>query len=132
MKAYRFTGLALLLLAVSASAAFAHPPAHVHLEVDGMLKAVERSGCEFGRNGTWHEAKAAGAHMRGKYDYLVARDLIATSEDFVNRVGTKSSVSGQPYQVRCTGVAPVASGQWLRIRLAELRATAGEAGRTPP
>ena len=70
--------------------------------------------------------------MRDKYDYLVARDLIANSEDFVNRVGTKSSVSGQAYQVRCTGAAPVASGQWLRTRLAELRANAGESARTPP
>ena len=132
MKAHRVTGLAWLLQALLAPAAFGQPPANVHAEVDGMLKAVERSGCEFGRNGTWHESKAAGAHMRDKYDYLVARDLIANSEDFVNRVGTKSSVSGQAYQVRCAGAAPVASGQWLRTRLAELRANAGESARTPP
>ena len=126
VKAHRVPGLASLLLALAAPAAFAQLPASVHSEVHGLLEAVERSGCEFGRNGTWHDSRAAGAHMRGKYDYLVARDLIATSEDFVERVGTKSSMSGQPYQVRCTGGAPLASGQWLTSRLAQLRAAAGK------
>ena len=68
--------------------------------------------------------------MRDKYDYLVARDLIAISEDFVDRVGTKSSMSGQFYQVRCVGGAQLASGQWLRSRLAQLRAAAA-AGNAP-
>lgn len=130
VKAHRITALASLLLALAAPAAFAQPPASVGAEVHGLLQAVERSGCEFGRNGTWHDAKSAGAHMRDKYHYLVARDLIATSEDFVDRVGTKSSMSGQPYQVRCTGGAQLASAPWLRSRLAQLRAAAG-AGHTP-
>lgn len=130
MKAHRAAGPAALLLALSAPAGFAQPPASVHSEVHGLLQDVERSGCEFGRNGTWHDARAAVVHMRGKYDYLVARDLISTSEDFVERVGTKSSMSGQPYQVRCTGGAPLASGQWLKSRLVQLRAAAG-AGKTP-
>lgn len=131
MKAHRIPGLASLLLAFSAAAALAQPPANVRTEVQGLLQAVEDSGCEFGRNGTWHDSKAAGKHMRGKYDYLVTQDLIATSEDFVERVGTKSSMSGQPYQVRCAGGTTLASGQWLRSRLAQLRGAAAKAGKAP-
>ena len=128
MKSHPASGLAALLLALAAPAAFAQPPASVHAEVDRLLHAVERSGCEFGRNGTWHDSKSAVAHMRDKYDYLVARDLIATSEDFVERVGTKSSMSGQPYQVRCLGGVLLASGPWLTSRLAQLRA---DSAKTP-
>jgi hypothetical protein len=126
VKAHRIPVLASLVLSLAAVSTFAQPPAGVRTEVHGLLQAVEHSGCEFGRNGTWHDSKAAGKHMRGKYDYLVARDMIASSEDFVERVGTKSSMSGQPYQVRCTGAAPLASGQWLRSRLAQLRAAASK------
>ena len=127
MKTDRALLLSLLLWAGSAQAAFAQPPSSVRAEVDGLLSAVEHSACEFARNGTWHDSTAAGAHMRAKYDYLVARDLIRTSEDFIDRVGTKSSLSGQVYQVRCTGAAPLASNQWLRSRLALLRAPAAAA-----
>lgn len=127
MKTGRALRLSSLLWACLAQVAMAHPPPSVHVEVDSLLRAVEHSECEFGRNGTWHDSKAAGEHMRGKYDYLVARDQIRTSEDFIERVGTKSSLSGQPYQVRCKGAAPLASNQWLRSKLALLRAPAGGA-----
>ena len=46
----------------------------------------------------------------GKYDYLVAHDLIATTEDFIERAATKSSVRGQPYEVKCGSGAAVTSG----------------------
>ncbi|MEO8060534.1 MAG: DUF5329 domain-containing protein [Burkholderiales bacterium] len=127
MKARQTLLVSSLLWACSVQVAFAQPPAGVRTEVDGLLRAVEQSACEFGRNGTWHDSKAAEAHMRDKYDYLVARDLIRTSEDFIERVGTKSSLSGQAYQVRCKGVAPLASNHWLQGMLARLRSPATSA-----
>jgi hypothetical protein len=96
-------------------------PRSVQAEVDSLLASIEASGCSFYRNGSWHDSKAAVAHLRDKYDYLVARDLIATTEDFIERAATKSSVSGQPYEVKCGSSAAVTSSQWMYGKLAFLR-----------
>lgn len=95
----------------------------VQAEVDFLLASVEASGCSFYRNGTWHDSKAAVAHLRDKYDYLVVRNLIATTEDFIERAASKSSISGQVYEVKCGDGATVESGRWLREKLASLRAS---------
>ena len=100
----------------------AAPPQSVQAEVDFLLASIEASGCAFNRNGTWHDSKAAMTHLRDKYDYLVARDLIVTTEDFIERAATKSSLSGQPYEVRCGGGAAVTSSRWLNDKLGHLRA----------
>jgi len=96
-------------------------PRSVQAEVDALLASIEASGCSFYRNGSWHDSKAAVAHLRDKYDYLVVRDLIATTEDFIERAATKSSVSGQPYEVKCGSSAAVTSSQWMYGKLAFLR-----------
>jgi len=109
--------LGLLLVPV----ARAEPPTRMQIEVNFLLGYIEGSGCEFYRNGTWHDSKTAQAHLRDKYKYLVAKDLINTTEDFIKKAATKSSFSGQPYEVRCNGGATVTSNQWLRDELARFR-----------
>jgi hypothetical protein len=86
-----------------------------------LLASIESSGCLFYRNGSGHDARVAAAHVRDKYDYLIARDLIVTTEDFIERAATKSSLSGQPYEIRCGDDAAVPSNQLLRDKLARLR-----------
>lgn len=115
-------GWVLMLVLLLTPVARAEPPTNVQVEVNFLLGYVEGSGCEFYRNGTWHDSKTAQAHLRDKYKYLAARNLIATTEDFIERAATKSSFSGQPYAVRCNGGAAVPSGQWLRAELARFRA----------
>ena len=97
------------------------PPATVQAEVNFLLGYVEGSGCAFYRNGTWHDSKAAQAHLRDKYKYLVANNLINTTEEFIERAATESSFSGQPYEVSCNGGATVTSKQWLSDELARFR-----------
>lgn len=99
----------------------AEPPTAVQIEVSFLLGYLEGSGCEFYRNFIWHDAKAAQGHLRDKYKWLVARNMINTTEDFIDRAASESSISGLPYQVRCVGVAPVSSKQWLRDELVRLR-----------
>lgn len=101
--------------------AHALPPANVQAEVSVLLDYIDGSGCEFYRNGTWHDSKAAQAHLRDKYNYLAARDQIDTTEDFIDKAATKSSLSGQAYLVKCYGGAPVTSSQWLFDELVRLR-----------
>ena len=106
-----------------ALAARAGPTASARQEIDHLLGFIENSGCEFNRNGTWHDATTAQAHIRVKYDFLVAQDRINTTEDFIEKAATGSSVLfGQPYSVRCDGDPPMRSSQWLSAELARYRA----------
>ena len=115
-------GSVLMLGLLLAAVARAEPPANVQVEVNFLLGYVEGSGCAFYRNGTWHDSKMAQAHLRDKYKYLVARNLVNTTEDFIERAATASSLSGQPYEVRCGGNATVTTNRWLRDELARFRA----------
>jgi uncharacterized protein DUF5329 len=114
-------GLVLVLGLSSMPVARAEPPTSVQIEVNFLLGYIEGSNCEFYRNGTWHDSKTAQTHLRTKYKYLMARNLINTTEDFIERAATESSFSGQAYAVRCNGGAIVTSSQWLRDELARFR-----------
>jgi hypothetical protein len=102
-------------------AAQGEPSAVTQQEINALLADIELSGCEFYRNGSWYNSKKAQVHLRDKYDYLARRDLINTTEDFIEKGASESSISGRPYQVRCNGREPVLSGQWLRDELARYR-----------
>ena len=96
-------------------------------EVERLLGLLGHSECRFYRNGTWYAGQEAQAHLRNKYDYLVKKRLIQSTEDFIVGAGEKSSMSGQPYKVQCTGQDATFSGAWLRERLVELRRTKQDA-----
>jgi len=113
--------LVLMLGCLLVPVARAQPPLNVEKEVNYLLGDIARSGCEFYRNGSWHDAQTAQAHLRDKYQYLIARNLINTTEDFIERAATKSSFSGLPYEVRCHGGPAVKSNQWLRDELTRFR-----------
>lgn len=120
--------IAFVLAAAAAHAAsieaVAAPPApEVHSEVKQLLAYLETSGCRFFRNGKWYEAPEASAHLQRKYDYLVKRGLIARTEDFIERAATRSSVSGDPYRVRCGSRDAVEGATWLNEELRRYRAS---------
>jgi Family of unknown function (DUF5329) len=117
------SALALALGLVLAPAAGAAPSASVLREIDHLLRHIGTSGCEFKRNGDWNDAKAAEAHARGKYDFLATLGRIDTTKDFIDKVATGSSLSGQPYEIRCGGAVPVPSSLWLNDELARYRAS---------
>jgi len=113
--------LGLLLVVALLPAARAAPPASAQAEINYLLQFVENSGCEFYRNGSWFDAAKAQAHLREKYELLANGDQINSAEDFIEQTATKSSLSGQPYKVRCGGGEPVTTNQWLRAALVALR-----------
>lgn len=114
--------LVVLALGASAVIASAAPTAKAQREVDGLIAALGNSGCEFERNGTWHDAKTARAHLQKKYDYLRKRGMADTAELFIERGASKSSMSGKPYRVRCPGKAVDTAAHWFEQRLRTLRA----------
>lgn len=94
-------------------------------EIAALIAALGTSGCEFQRNGTWYDAVTARAHLQRKYDYLRKRDLAPTAERFIERAASRSSISGQPYRVRCPGRAEQPSADWFLQRLRAIRARSG-------
>ena len=111
--------LPLFLLATQASAGA--PSATTQQEVAHLFAYLKNSGCSFNRNGTWYEAAKAAAHLQQKYDYLLKKDLVSSSEDFIARAATESSMSGKPYAVRCSNAEAVPSGPWFRAELQRYR-----------
>jgi hypothetical protein len=60
-------------------------------------------------------------HLRDKYKWLVARNLINTTEDFIERAATESSLTGLDYQVKCNGAPKITSNKWLHDELIYIR-----------
>ena len=111
----------LIIGLLSMPAANAVPPQTTQTEVNYLLALIAGSDCDFYRNGSWYDAKRAEAHLRFKYDYLVAKDQITTTEDFIEKGATRSSWSGRDYEIRCHGHEAVPSSQWLLDQLARYR-----------
>ena len=91
-------------------------------EIEHLIVYVENSGCEFYRNGSWYGPGKAEEHLRLKYSFL--KDSLGGTEDFIEKAASRSSLSGQSYQVRCGRTTPVPSAGWLREELMRFRAAA--------
>jgi hypothetical protein len=110
--------------AVLAIHAFAQPTRPAPEEIQSLLAAMEQSGCEFYRNGDWHTAVEARAHLARKLAEVEKRHPPRSADEFIDVVATRSSISGEPYRVRCPGVAPTASATWFRQTLERSRRSA--------
>ncbi len=119
MKKRATIGIGIALSMLLLSRALAAPPADVQTEIEYLLQHVEESGCDFNRNGIWYDGKRARSHLTDKYQYL--RDQINTTNDFIDRAASKSSMTGISYQIRCSGDEPVESSRWLLDALAAYR-----------
>ena len=113
--------LPLLLLCLGAGSALSATPATSQREIAGLLDALGRSECRFERNGAWHDAAQARAHLQRKYDWLRKRGKAGNAEQFIERAASRSSLTGRAYHVRCPGKAQVEAGSWFRTLLAKLR-----------
>ena len=113
--------LALVLMLSLPAVTQAGPPARVDLEVQRLLTSIATSHCRFYRNGKWYDPKRAAKHLRDKYDYLAAHARVTTAEDFIDLAATRSSVSGEPYLLKCGAGAAMPAADWLRALLVKNR-----------
>ena len=110
-----------ILILLTMSSALAEAPASTKLEIDYLFSELKTSGCEFNRNGSWYTAAEAVTHLNKKYDYLKKKNSAASTEDFIDNAASKSSVSGQPYLVKCKDLATVESAVWFKQALTKFR-----------
>jgi Family of unknown function (DUF5329) len=116
----RSLGLLWLFIAAVAAAGEPPPPA-AQDEIRHLLATLERSDCEFSRNGSWYAAGEARRHLGRKYEQALGRGLIRSSEDFIRGVASGSSLSGEPYLVRCKAAQATPSAVWLNRELMRYR-----------
>ena len=93
-------------------------------EIEGLMAKLETSGCEFNRNGTWYPGTEAKSHLLRKLKHLEDRGAVQSTEQFIELAASVSSVSGQPYLVRCGNGVPVQSGTWLLSQMQAMRSAA--------
>lgn len=123
MKALTATvrGLLLMSLCLPSLAAAAAADAATRDEIAGLMQALQQSGCRFQRNGNWYDAARARSHLQRKYDYLLKRDLVTSSERFIELAGSRSSMTGRAYKVACNGNTEQDAANWFNQQLQLLR-----------
>ncbi|WP_313143035.1 YfeK family protein [Stenotrophomonas sp.] len=112
-----------LILAALLAAPLAHaaPGAQAQREIALLIGSLEGSQCRFQRNGSWHDAAEARAHLQRKYDYLLKKDKVDSAEQFIERAASQSSMSGKPYRIQCPGQSEQTAAAWFGARLQALR-----------
>ena len=113
--------LSLTALAVVMPVSAVEPSSAALQEIHQLLDVLGTSNCQFNRNGEWYTPAEAVKHLNKKFDVLVGKGKIGTTEDFIRIAASESSVSGEPYQVQCGNDAAVNSGPWLTQALTKLR-----------
>jgi hypothetical protein len=91
-------------------------------EIDFLLESVANSGCTFIRNGREHDADDARDHLQTKRRR--GKRYFDTTEEFIERLASKSSMSGKPYSIRCGDADAVPAGDWFMALLNERRSEA--------
>lgn len=110
-----------LASALSSSIAFgAELNQTVQNEVDYLFSYLKNSNCSFNRNGSWYNAEEAVDHLTTKYNYIVRKGWLDTTEHFIERAATKSSISGKAYLVKC-GETEMSSADWFKQALEAYR-----------
>jgi len=86
-----------------------------------LIDAVEQQkNMRFVRNGKEYDCREAAAFLRGKLKWKL--DDVATAEDFIVKIGSSSTTTGEPYSVRLADGRLVPAGDYLRAELKRLEA----------
>ncbi len=91
-------------------------PSAEERRIEALLAFVAAQGdVQFVRNGSAHDAATAAKFLRGKWEHQRAE--VKSAEDFIARIATKSSTTGQPYLLRFKDGREIACADFLRAEL---------------
>lgn len=72
------------------------------------------------RNGKEYAAETGAGHLRGKYQHVASK--ITSTEQFIDEVASKSSMSGEAYEMKYPDGRTMTTNDYFRERLMALRA----------
>ena len=98
---------------------------NTYREIQHLMSYIAEAECRFIRNGKEYSPEAARNHIQKKYEY--ARNRIKTTEDFIQGIASKSSISGKVYMVRCNDQILLCA-DWLGVELQRFRQKAQAEG----
>ncbi len=87
-------------------------------DLNSLMVVFQTCECKFVRNGVEHDPKEARAHMEKKLKAVEGR--IQTIQEFIDYIGSKSSISGKPYLVKFADGKTKESGVWLKEKWNEI------------
>src|SRR5690606_21345594 len=79
--------------------------------IEELLRRVAAADVTFLREGKEHTAAEAAAHLRAKRE---AAAKTMTVEQFITEIGSRSSLTGSPYEVRARDGSTESAADWLR------------------
>lgn len=85
--------------------------AEMEREIDYLIDSVADSNCVFIRNGKEHDASDARDHLQMKRKR--GRKYYKSTEQFIDRIASKSSWSGKPYRIKCPGDESRTAADWF-------------------
>jgi Family of unknown function (DUF5329) len=92
--------------------ALAAVPALEQSRIDNLIRFIEaQKNMKFIRNGSEYSCAEAARFLRGKMDAMGSE--VTTARDFIERIGTRSSMTGRPYQVKFADGTMMPAGQFL-------------------
>lgn len=117
------------LLGGAAGAVLAAPSSAEMARIERLLVMIgTRRDMRLVRNGSEHDTDTAVSFLRGKLKHFGSD--IKTAEEFIERLASRSSTTGQLYWVRLPDGRQIPAGDFLRIELARLdKAAAASAAR---
>ncbi|XDD50548.1 YfeK family protein [Leptospira sp. WS92.C1] len=83
-----------------------------------LMNSLESCQCKFIRNGAEHDPKEAREHMERKLNAVNGK--IQTIPDFIENIGSKSSITGKPYLVKLSDGKTKEAAVWLKEKWEEL------------
>lgn len=107
------------LLAAGWGTAWAQPIEAERARIHRLIDAVgQRKDIRFVRNGKEYTAAQAADFLRGKLQWNLEK--VHTTKDFITVVGTRSTTSGDVYQVRLDDGRTLPSAEFLAQELRRL------------
>ena len=115
MGFFRFLAIIPLLIALPS----VHATNSMDAEIRQLIAAVGRDGCQLIRNDRQYRAREAREHLRSKWE--LNEHLVNSTEDFIEKIASRSATTGNVYLIDCEGQPIRPSGDWFQALLAQIR-----------
>ncbi len=88
-------------------------------EIDYLIASVGKNRCSFIRNGRRYAGRDARYHLESKRRRNA--HLFDSTEEFIERIASKSATTGKPYLISCRGKARQTAKEWFTALLEQYR-----------
>jgi hypothetical protein len=113
------TGCGVLLVVMALAGHAGELPASEQRKIEALMQHVETlTEAVFIRNNRAYPAKTAAQFLRGKWHATL--EDITTAQEFIVKIASVSSTTGQPYRIRFPDGHEMLSGDYLRTVLQQL------------